>query len=131
MSDVLHRISEESGETAILAKMEEHEVLYLDVVEPDRTLRFSANAGQIKSMHSAASGRALLALLDIEERSQVVNLLKLQAFSERTITDVDRLQQVIADGEKQGYHVVIGEHQSETTAIAVGFKLGTESYAFR
>lgn len=129
MSAVLRHISEQSGETAILAKREENEVLYLDVVEPERTLRFSAYAGQIKPIHSAASGRALLALADSEERSQVLSHLKLEAFSEHTITDIAHLQKLIAEGEKQGYHVVVGEYQSETTAIAVGFKLGTECYA--
>src|SRR5690606_3625319 len=40
MSDVLPDISGQTGETAILAKREENHVLYLDVIEPDRTLRF-------------------------------------------------------------------------------------------
>jgi len=127
--DILHLLSEKTGETAILAKREENEVLYLDVVEPDKTLRFSAYAGQIKPMHSGASGRALLSLVDSDERVQVLNKLKLQAFSSRTITDVGPLLQVIAEGESRGYHVVIGEYLAETTAIATGFKFGTECYA--
>lgn len=129
MSEVLNRISEKSGETAIFAKREEDEVLYLDVVEPDRTLRFSAYAGQIKPIHSAASGRALLALADDEEQLAALKRLKLKAFSEHTITDVTQLHQMIAHGAQQGYHVVIGEHQPDTTAIAVGLKLGSEAYA--
>ncbi|MBB5215674.1 IclR family transcriptional regulator [Parapusillimonas granuli] len=128
-SETLHRISSETGETAILAKREENHVLYLEVVEPDRTLRFSAYAGQIKPMHSAASGRALLALIDSEERNKVLRQLKLVAYSDRTVTDINRLKQVIVDGEAAGYHVAIGEYQSDTTAIAVGFRFGTECYA--
>lgn len=128
-SESLHRISSETGETAILAKREENHVLYLEVVEPDRTLRFSAYAGQIKPMHSAASGRALLALIDNDERNKVLRQLKLVAYSDRTVTDMNRLKQVIEEGEAAGYHVAIGEYQSDTTAIAVGFRFGTECYA--
>ncbi|OWT54839.1 IclR family transcriptional regulator [Candidimonas nitroreducens] len=129
VSEELHQISAQTGETAILAKREEHHVLYLEVVEPDRTLRFSAYAGQIKPMHSAASGRALLALIDEEARSQVLQQLDRVAYSDLTITDLGRLRQAISDGEAAGYHVAIGEYQSDTTAIAVGFKFGTECYA--
>jgi len=129
VSEALHGISGETDETAILAKREENHVLYLEVVEPDRTLRFSAYAGQIKPMHSAASGRALLALIGSEARNRVLQQLELAAYSDRTVTDIDRLKQVIQDGEAAGYHVAIGEYQSDTTAISAGFRFGTECYA--
>ncbi len=129
MAGTLRAISEASGETAILAKREETDVLYLDVVEPERTLRFSAYAGQIKPIHSAASGRALLGLIDSDERTRLLNGLKLQAFSKHTVTDTERLKKLIAQGEKKGYHVVTGEYQPETMSVAVGFRLGGECYA--
>lgn len=129
LSSALHRVCERSGETAILAKREESRVLYLDVVEPDSTLRFSAYAGQIKPIHSAASGRALLALMDPDERDRLLDKLTLQAFSEHTITDLHDLTEKIEQGQKRGFHVAIGEYQQETAAIAVGFEAGGESYA--
>lgn len=129
MSGVLQHVCERSGETAILAKREGDEVLYLDVVEPDRTLRFSAYAGQVKPIHSAASGRALLALMEHPERARLMKGLKLKAFSEHTITDLDRLMKEITEGVDRGYHVAIGEYQLETAAIAVGFEAGGECYA--
>jgi len=92
-------------------------------------ITFSAYAGQIKPMHSAASGRALLALIGHEEQDQVLQQLQLTAYSEHTITDAGRLKQAIQDGQAAGYHVAIGEYQSDTTAISVGFRFGTECYA--
>src|SRR5690606_24843312 len=86
-------------------------------------------AGQIKPIHSAASGRALLALVDELERGRLLKRLQLKAFSEHTITDVDILLKMIRDGEKRGYHVAIGEYQLETSAIAVGFEYTGECYA--
>jgi IclR family acetate operon transcriptional repressor len=129
VADVLQKISDETGETAIIAKQEENHVLYLDVVEPDRTLRFSAYAGQVKPMHSAASGRALLALQPVDDQNRVLSQLKLEAFSAQTVTRLDDLKQLITDGQKRGYHVAIGEYQPDTTAIAAGFRFGTECYA--
>lgn len=129
MSSALHHVCERSGETAILAKREETSVLYLDVVEPDSTLRFSAYAGQIKPIHSAASGQALLALMEPNERDKLLDKLILQSFSEYTIIDRQQLVKKIEQGQKQGFHVAIGEYQHETAAIAVGFEAGGESYA--
>jgi IclR family acetate operon transcriptional repressor len=129
VSTILHDVSAQTSETAIIAKLEENHVLYLDVVEPDRTLRFTAYAGQIKPLHSAASGRALLALVDHDERVRVLSQLRLQAYSNHTVTEVDRLLTMIADGQAKGYHTAIGEYQADTTAIAVGFRFGTEAYS--
>lgn len=129
MSAVLKRVTERSGETAILAKREGNQVLYLDVMEPDRTLRFSAFAGQVKPLHSSASGRALLALISQEDRTRLIKDLKLEAYSEHTITNAEKLLDVVREGEKRGYHIAIGEYQQETAAIAVGLELGGECYA--
>ncbi|MGB6103837.1 MAG: IclR family transcriptional regulator [Pusillimonas sp.] len=129
VSATLHDISAQTSETAIIAKLEEHDVLYLEVVEPDRTLRFTAYAGQIKPLHSAASGRSLLALVSPEERRRALGQLTLRAFSTHTVTDIDRLLKMIVDGEAKGYHVAVGEYQPDTTAIAVGFRFGTEAYS--
>ena len=128
-SPVLHEISDLTGETAIIAKQEGTTVLYLEVVEPNRTLRFTAYAGQIKPMHSAASGRALLALLPPDEREQVLAQLELCAYSPYTVTDLEKLRKTISEGERLGYHVAIGEYQPDTTAIATGFRFGSETYA--
>src|SRR5690606_19846346 len=128
VSETLHSISTQTGETAILAKREENHVLYLEVVEPDRTLRFSAYAGQIKPMHSAASGRALLALQPVDDQNRVLSQLKLEAFSAQTVTRLDDLKQLITDGQKRGFHGASAEYQPDPTAIAAGFRFGTQCY---
>src|SRR5690606_31613439 len=78
---------------------------------------------------SAASGRALLAMVPIPERTKVIRQLKMKAYSPRTVTEASELDEVIKEGEARGYHLAVGEYQSDTTAIAVGFRFGTESYA--
>lgn len=129
VSDILRGISEQTGETAIIAKREERDVLYLDVVEPDRTLRFTASTGQIKPMHSAASGRALLSLESVAERRRLLAGAPLQSYSTHTVTELDAVLDMITAGESLGYHVAVGEYQAHTTAIAASFRFGTEGYA--
>ena len=56
----LERLRDTLGETLILGQRSGRRVVYLDVAEPDRVVRFTAWTGQTKPLHASASGRALL-----------------------------------------------------------------------
>jgi DNA-binding IclR family transcriptional regulator len=126
----LAAIRDQSNETAILAKRDGLEVLYLAVAEPDRVLRFAAYAGQRKPIHSASSGRALLGLMPPAERAALIDRLERRRFSKTTLVDPDDIEAAIRRGIKHGWHVSIGEYQADTTAVAAAFRLGGEDYAF-
>jgi DNA-binding IclR family transcriptional regulator len=125
----LVRICEETEETAILAKREGIEVLYLEVVEPSRALRYSARAGQLKPIHSGASGRALLACMTPESRMELIYRLDRRRFSEQTMVEPQAIANAVDIGMARGWHVAINEYQAETTSIAAGFRFGAEDYA--
>lgn len=127
---VLAAIRDTTQETAVLAKLEGDVVLYLDVAEPARVLRFSAYPGERKAIHSAASGRALLGLLPVGQRLQRIRRLDRQRFSVSTPVEIDEIAQAIEDGNARGWHISIAEHQPETAAIAVAFQHGAEAYAW-
>lgn len=129
-SPVLAELRDQLAETAILAKRDGVEVLYLDVAEPTQVLRFAAHAGQRKPVHSAASGRAMLALMDPATRHALIAQLELQHYSPATLVDPRAIEEQVEYGARLGWHVVIGEYRSDTTAIAVGFRFGGEEYAF-
>ncbi|MDR5815090.1 MULTISPECIES: IclR family transcriptional regulator [unclassified Caballeronia] len=126
----LARICEETDETAILAKREGLEVLYLEVVEPSRALRYSARPGQLKPIHSGASGRALLALMSAETRGELIQRLERRRFSDQTLVDPQDIANAVEIGSARGWHVAVNEYQAETTSIAAGFRFGAEDYAF-
>lgn len=127
---VLADLCSQLAETAILAKRDGVEVLYLDVAEPTQVLRFAAHAGQRKPIHSAASGRAMLALMEPATREALIRQLELQHYSPATLVDPKAIAEQVEIGVRQGWHVVVGEYRSDTTAIAVGFRFGGEEYAF-
>jgi DNA-binding IclR family transcriptional regulator len=122
-------IRDRTSETAILAKRDGLEVLYLAVAEPDRVLRFAAYAGQRKPIHSASSGRALLGLMAPDERADLVARLERRRFSDTTLVEPGDIEAAIRRGITQGWHVSIGEYQADTTAIAASFRLDGEDYA--
>jgi DNA-binding IclR family transcriptional regulator len=130
VSPLLARLCEQTGETAVLAKREGHQVLYLDAVEPSHVLRFTAQPGQLKPIHSSASGRALLEQMPVAARLELIGQLDLRRFSDQTIVDPDQLAQSVEEGARRGWHVAFGEYQSDATAIAASFQFGAEDYAF-
>jgi DNA-binding IclR family transcriptional regulator len=116
---ILERLHQEIMETVILAQLANDSVLYLDVIEPERVLRFSAFVGQSKPIHAAASGRALLSALPEEERKRVAGALEYKRFTAATPSGPKALLEDIAEGMKRGWQLNLGGHQSDTVSIAV------------
>ncbi|CAN5436461.1 IclR family transcriptional regulator [soil metagenome] len=106
------------NETVITAKLSGLRVSYLDVIEADRVLRFSAHIGQHKPIHAAASGRALLSVLDPQEIDRIVAALEYPALTASTPRSAKALRRKIDEGRQCGWHVNIGEHQVDTVSIA-------------
>ena len=115
----LQRVGEEVGETVILAQLAQDKVVYLDVIEANHVLRFTAFVGQRKPIHAAASGRALLSALPPQEMRRVAESLDYAAFTATTPADADALVAAVEEGRRRGWQVNVGEHQADTISIAV------------
>lgn len=114
----LQRVSDEVGETVILAQLAQNKVVYLDVIEADHVLRFTAFVGQRKPIHAAASGRALLSVLPDEDMRRVAESLDYPSFTGATLSNAKALVKAVEGGRKRGWHVNLGEHQADTISVA-------------
>ena len=75
----LVELSAATGETALISTREDHEIVYLDVVESNYPIRYFARVGHRRSVHTASSGRAILSAYGEPERSAVLaELQKMQ-----------------------------------------------------
>lgn len=115
---VLASLQQTLQETLILAQRSGDQVLYLDAIEADRIVRFSAHAGQIKPLHASASGRALLGTMPQAERRALLSRVKRQAYTDKTVTDLQTLLDQIEEGTSRGWHINQAEHQSDTLSVA-------------
>ncbi len=88
---VLQRLVDEMGETCNLTTLCGGEVVYIDRVETDWPLRMHLNPGSRVPVHCTATGKLLLSLLPERRRQELVTAATLRRFTERTITDPDRL----------------------------------------
>lgn len=85
---ILRRVVSEIHESCNLAVMQKGDLIYLDRIEAEWPLRLHVPVGGVSLRpHCCASGKLLLAYLPLAERNRQVELMSLERFTERTITD--------------------------------------------
>ncbi len=114
----LQHLSDEVGETVILAQLSQRKVVYLDVIEAAHVLRFSAFVGQRKPLHAAASGRALMSMLDDDALRKLAESLNYEGYTTATLASPKALIKAVEQGRARGWHLNLGEHQAGTVSIA-------------
>jgi DNA-binding IclR family transcriptional regulator len=124
----LATLRDATGETIILGKRQEHETVYLEVVESMSVIRYSARPGDLKPLHSSAIGKLILGNLSEGELSELLTKLSLTQITENTITDHDCLLAELSESRKQGYYITRGENVSEVIAMAAPVRLSGETF---
>lgn len=99
---VLRTLVDEVGESCNITALAGGEVLYLDRVETPAPLRFYLHPGSRVPVHCSASGKLFLAQMDAAQRARLLEPVKLERYTQNTLTDRAALerevQQVAADG---------------------------------
>lgn len=117
---ILHRVVSEIHESCNVAVMQKGDVIYLDRVEADWPLRLHVpSSGVLLQPHCCASGKLLLAHLPLDERNRLVELMALQRFTERTITDRHVLLSELDRIPSVGYAVDNEEYVLGVACVAV------------
>jgi DNA-binding IclR family transcriptional regulator len=125
---VLATLQADTGETVILGKRQGQAITYLDVLESRRTIRYAAEPGDVKPLHSSAIGKAMLGLLLPGELATTLRKLPRPAITPGTITDLDALTADITLGRAQGFFITRGENVPDVMAIAISRAVGEEAY---
>jgi DNA-binding IclR family transcriptional regulator len=105
----LQQLTDQTGETAHLAVLDDGEVLYVDKVESTRSLRMPSQVGRRLPAHCTGVGKALLAHLPTVDVSSIVARRGMAAFTKRTITDLVALQADLTEVRRRGYSIDDGE----------------------
>ena len=92
VTPLLEALGEATGETIVFGKRSGTEVVYLNVVESPHSIRYSAQIGDRKPLHSSSAGKALLGALPREERAALLDNLKLARVTPSTIVRRESLE---------------------------------------
>lgn len=123
---VLERIQRQTGETAVCGKRLGGDVLYVDVVQGSYPVRFAAEIGALKPLHSSSLGKACLSLLKPADYAKLVARLPMTAITANTITDRQRLAADIELGRRRGFHRTVGESVGDVLGLAVALRVEGE-----
>jgi IclR family acetate operon transcriptional repressor len=100
---ILRALVNEVGESCNLTALSGSEVMYLDRVETPAPLRFYLHSGSRVPVHCSASGKMFLASMALAQRQRLLAHAPLEAFTPKTLTNLDELEEEIKQVKRQGY----------------------------
>jgi DNA-binding IclR family transcriptional regulator len=125
---VLAALQQTTGETVILGKRQGQAVTYLDVLEGRHTIRYAAEPGDSKPLHSSAIGKAMLGSLEPGQLPLLLKKLPLPAITPNTLTTRTALAEEIAAGRQRGWFMTKGENVHEVMALSIARSVCGEWY---
>ena len=113
----LEHLCTTTGYNVALAIRDDDSVLYLRVLD-SFPVRHAAKAGEHAPIHCTAVGKALVAFLPDEQRSNLIKRLRLEQFTERSITNATAFARELARVRKRGYSLNDREEFLQVCGIA-------------
>jgi DNA-binding IclR family transcriptional regulator len=117
-ADSLGALRDDSGETVILGIQQADAVVYLDVRESAKVIRYSAQPGDLKPLHSSAIGKLVLGEMSESDRRATLARLTLEKITSDTLVDRDALWDDLEEGRAAGCYVTRGETVEDVMALA-------------
>ena len=111
-------LSKRSGETVHLGVLDNQQVVSIEGVESDQSLRISLPVGKRVYLHSTGIGKAILAFLPEQEVKEIVRQKRLPRFTNNTIIHFEQLMKEIQLIKKRGYAIDNEENEPGIRCIA-------------
>lgn len=115
----LQMIAQEFKENVYLAIRSGFEIVYIDSYEVPRNVVVKSRVGRLLPMYASASGKVHLAFMDKEDLDEFFKEVKLEKFTENTITNKSELLQELQEVRKNGYAIDNEEWEKEVRCISV------------
>jgi DNA-binding IclR family transcriptional regulator len=113
----LERAVADTGETVHLCLYDDGEVVYLDKVEPTRSVRLTSSVGRRNPAYCTAVGKAILAFLPEEKVETAVEKHGMHQLTRKTISNMVELKIELAKVRKDGYALDNEEHEEGVVCV--------------
>ncbi|WP_106398836.1 IclR family transcriptional regulator [Actinocorallia populi] len=111
-------LSQRTDETATLSLRTGRTRVYADQVTPAREVIMSVSLGVPYPLHAGGSSKAFLAFLGDEEIEAYLSEVRLEPLTDRTIDDVPRLREELAEIRERGWAQSFAERMSGAASVA-------------
>jgi IclR family pca regulon transcriptional regulator len=115
----LEELARNTADSAALCVLDGSEIVYVARASVRTLLRLEAHIGSRFPAHATSTGRVLLAGVSPERLQRYFESAKLEALTERTVTDPAKLRSLIEETRRSGYSAVEDELAYGVIALAV------------
>jgi IclR family pca regulon transcriptional regulator len=105
-------------ESCSISVLDGQHVVYVVRVPTKRIMTVAISVGTRFPAYATSMGRVLLAALPPDELERYLAEAKLEPLTDRTVTDADRLRELLAEVAEQGYAIVDQELEEGLRAVA-------------
>lgn len=114
----LNELENLTNEVIHLVVFDRGEVVYIEKLEGNETLRMHSKVGTRAPMHCTSVGKVILAYLPSAEVSTMIESYELKEHTPRTIVDKDELFNHLKEIRKKGYALDLEENELGINCIA-------------
>ncbi|MBT1001536.1 IclR family transcriptional regulator [Paenarthrobacter sp. DKR-5] len=115
---VMDRLSRSLGETVQLARLDGVENVYI-AISHSGGMRLGSSVGMRLLAHATGIGKALLSTLEPGEAARRLNSVALPRLTDKTVTDVAKLSELVAAAKTRGYALDDEEYLDGCRCVAV------------
>lgn len=115
----LETLTDKCGETSSLAILDGTEVIYVARTPTRRMISLRVGIGSRIPAYASSLGKAILAFMDEDELSPILEAIKLERLTDQTITDKTRFRQELKAVRENGFAVTVSELEYGVASIAV------------
>lgn len=114
----LQQLAVESNEVVHLAILDQGEIVYVEKVESQNTIRMHSRVGKRVPVHATGLGKAILAFLSVSEAVAIIDRYGLPALTDHTITDRGTFLKSLERTRANGYAIDVEENQLGISCVA-------------
>ncbi|SFB13739.1 MULTISPECIES: IclR family transcriptional regulator [unclassified Bacillus (in: firmicutes)] len=114
----LLELENETNEVIHLVVYDQGEVVYIEKLEGNETLRMHSKVGKRAPMHCTSVGKAILAHLPSSVVLEILERRGMAMHTEHTITDKDQFLKELIQVKQKGYALDLEENETGITCIA-------------
>lgn len=113
----LVELSKLHDQTIHLAELQNRQIVYIDKIEPQHSVRLTSRVGQAVCLHTASVAKAILANIPAQDRAELLAAHKFERFNDSTLGSLADLEEELATVRRQGWATDAGEQEDYINAI--------------
>ncbi|MDN4074429.1 IclR family transcriptional regulator [Fictibacillus terranigra] len=115
----LQELEDETNEVVHLVVYDQGEVVYIEKLDGNETLRMHSKVGKRAPMHCTSVGKAILSYLPSNAVMEILERKGMPMHTNKTITNKEDFLQELMEVKQKGYALDLEENEHGITCIAV------------